>query len=173
MAFISRPGQKRCFEKPLAFDVDHSDVVHLQSQLYGIEKTLAVSGSNLLDFYAAQLRERPVLTKASTAAILGSLGDAIAQSRSKQDFYDPKRGMTFLLFGALYTGAFQHVWFGYLSSHVADWGEAAHLWGHPESSREWWRFFDLSARLKADNSLPPPSLNTLSVAKVAINQVTV
>jgi hypothetical protein len=73
------------------------------------KKTPAVSGSNLLDFYAAQLRERPVLTKAFTAAVLGSLGDAIAQSRSKQDFYDSKRGLTFLLFGALYTGAFQHV----------------------------------------------------------------
>lgn len=105
--------------------------------------------------YGDLLRNHPISTKATTAGLLAATGDAIAQFRSSQttpstttgstsssssgnssssSSYDVRRGLTFLLFGAMYTGAFQHFWFTYLSSHVADWGHAAGLWGTPLSS---------------------------------------
>jgi hypothetical protein len=95
-------------------------------------------------------------------------------------------------FGAVYTGAFQHHWFGYLTEHVAGWGEAVGLWGPPQSEAGWWCWFDLPARLGAVAAptgpgtflssaaglpraalLPPPSPLSLAAAKLCVNQFVV
>ena len=143
-----------------------------------------------LHSYENLLKTNPISTKAITSGILATIGDAIAQlaspppsaSDTDQDSsswierYDAKRGLAFLLFGAAYTGAFQHFWFNFLSHNILDWGSALQLWGGPSSdptlavgelynSPEWWTYFDVVNRL--DN---PPSDATLAVAKLALNQ---
>lgn len=72
---------------------------------------------NLAQFYSTCLHHYTVLTQALTTATLACLGDAIAQQQQNTR-YDTGRGMTFFLWGAVYTGVFQHVWFAYLSAHV-------------------------------------------------------
>lgn len=145
-------------------------------------------GSSIAQSYMQQLRTNPIMTKSATAAVLASTGDAIAQFRSKeaQDSYNPYRGITFLLFGALYTGVFQHYWFDFLNSHIVDWGEGLHVWGHPAETdipvqyfvqhcEEWWQYFDVKAQI-ADvmNTLQdPPTDAEIALAKVALNQFVV
>lgn len=143
-----------------------------------LSKEFIDTSTNLLEAYGTVLRNHPVTTKSVTAAILSCTGDAIAQFRSKGDDdtfqYDAKRGATFLAFGALYTGAFQHVWFNYLSQHIAGWGDAIGIWG-PERAplevdavfdlNEWWSYFDIVAQLQH-----PPSDAAIAAGKVAVNQ---
>ena len=148
--------------------------------------TLAVKqSSNLLEAYGALLRVYPLVTKSVTASLLAFVGDSIAQystalpknrreEQSANLLYDWKRGLTFLFFGAVYTGVLQHFWFNYLNAHVNDWGQALHIWG-PEraslpldtvvSTKEWWRYFDVVTQFEN-----PPSSAMLAAAKVAINQ---
>ena len=133
--------------------------------------------------YCRFLQEEPVRTKATTAAVLCSLGDGVAQWRSDEKSYSFRRGLAFLLFGALYTGAFQHHWFQFMQQHVAEWGENLHIWGHPaetnipvqffiEQRPEWWQYFDMSHEINLimDTLQDPPSNLELAVAKVALNQ---
>lgn len=42
--------------------------------------------------------------------------------------YDITRGIVFLLFGAMYTGLFQHYWFTYMSNHITTWGQQVGIW---------------------------------------------
>lgn len=82
------------------------------------------SAIHLWDSYATLLKEKPLETKSITAAILACTGDAVAQilagrqTRANDEeatfSYDPRRGLAFMGFGALYTGLFQHYWFGFL-----------------------------------------------------------
>jgi len=148
------------------------------------------------DTYSRLLQEQPVRTKAATAATLCFLGDAVAQLKATSDNnnnnnsdnnnnnYSIRRGLAFLLFGALYTGAFQHHWFQFLQTHVADWGEYFHIWGHPAATdipvqsfleqhgNEWWEYFDLKRDIDLimDTLQDPPSPFELAAAKVALNQ---
>lgn len=102
--------------------------------------------------------------------------------KKKHIRYDPKRGLAFAAFGGIYTGFFQHFWFSFLSEHIAGWGEALKLWGPPHSDAQWWRWFDLPARLAhtwhglLDGPplapvLPPPSPLMLATAKLCVNQL--
>lgn len=154
---------------------------------------------NLLEAYSTLLQNHPVPTKVMTAALLATMGDAIAQFQSQPNTnsnsssssssptvpYDVKRGAAFLVFGALYTGLFQHYWFAYLSAHIREWGSAVGIWGvDPPATRptaealwqysrggggntadEWWSYFDLVARFQN-----PPTDVAVAVAKVAVNQ---
>mmetsp|Transcript_15619 Transcript_15619/g.36511 ORF Transcript_15619/g.36511 Transcript_15619/m.36511 type:complete len:291 (-) Transcript_15619:45-917(-) len=65
--------------------------------------------------YTDALAEDPVMTKIMTAALLVTLGDALSQAMEGEPeatpHYDVLRGLSFALFGAMYTGAFQHWWF--------------------------------------------------------------
>mmetsp|Transcript_40163 Transcript_40163/g.48172 ORF Transcript_40163/g.48172 Transcript_40163/m.48172 type:complete len:495 (+) Transcript_40163:196-1680(+) len=133
---------------------------------------------NYLEAYATLLRDKPVETKATTAGILTFTGDAIAQSRSDSEKYDLKRGLTFLTFGAIYTGTLQHFWFEFLNNNISHWGVKLGVWGEPAVKAEWWRFYDLPSRLLAKmaassshiNVLAPPSDAALAGAKVVVNQ---
>lgn len=144
---------------------------------------------HLLQSYQTLLTVKPVTTKATTSAILAVVADLVAQiSSAKQAAeessgpvsleevpfeYNTQRGLAFFAFGALYTGTFQHYWFEYLSSHIAEWGQALRLWTlevnapveNFYNSPEWWTYFDLEARLGE-----PPSDAALAIGKLVVNQ---
>ncbi|KAL3792633.1 hypothetical protein ACHAWO_003176 [Cyclotella atomus] len=157
---------------------------NLSSHLPIPELLLAVQDDNqsynLLQTYADLLRLHPLPTKSVTAAILACLGDAIAQRRSSSETYDARRGIAFLLFGASYTGAFQHVWFNFLQGHIAEWGEILGIWGpqrveipvdlaiQADSDDAWWRYFDIVSQLEN-----PPSPEALAAGKLVMNQLVV
>ena len=134
--------------------------------------------TSLLDFgslfsaYNGMLQDEPLLTKALTAGTLAATGDMVAQRLSASrshilsyedrqplfEFeYDARRGATFALFGAAYTGSFQHFWFGWLNDHLMITIETAEMAIAP------W----------APGGLPAPSPEILAAAKVAVNQFVV
>jgi Mpv17 / PMP22 family len=140
--------------------------------------SVAATSGHLLQAYGNLLRQHPIATKGVTAAILASAGDAIAQWRSESDSYDLKRGAAFFTFGALYTGAFQHFWFTFMTSHISEWGNTLGFWGPERVSfpvdevidqwSEWYRYFDVVTQLEH-----PPSPTALAAAKVVLNQLLV
>ena len=68
--------------------------------------------------YGGALAARPLETKIATGAIVAGLGDALAQlcDPSTESFSWP-RSQCFVGFGGLYTGAWQHFCFGWLTTH--------------------------------------------------------
>ena len=81
---------------------------------------LAQAGTDLLKSYGNLLHDHPIPTKMATATILAAGGDAIAQrSQDTYEEYDLNRGASFAIFGAVYTGAFQHFWFDWLNHNLA------------------------------------------------------
>lgn len=118
---------------------------------------------NLLESYGELLRTHPLATKSVTAGVLSTAGDAIAQYKSAENnTYDFKRGLVFGLFGVVYTGVFQHYWFPYLTSHVAEWGHLLHIWGDGTSAGSGLDGYLLDA---------PPTKIALAAGKVVINQM--
>jgi len=88
---------------------------------------------NAVDAYAEALRSDPVPTKMLTAALMVALGDAVSQvteARGKDVSFDAQRGMSLAVFGAVYTGAFQHWWFLTLNDAISvpEDASAAQLW---------------------------------------------
>lgn len=67
--------------------------------------------------YSTSLLVAPLSTKAITAAAVAVAGDALAQSADASiQQYNVIRGQGFALFGASYTGVFQHHLFGWLDA---------------------------------------------------------
>ena len=78
------------------------------------------ANSKLLKSYGDLLVTHPLETKVGTAAVLATVGDAIAQKSSDASKeYDLSRGVSFALFAAMYTGAFQHYWFRWENTKLA------------------------------------------------------
>jgi protein Mpv17 len=99
---------------PIASQV-HDAVLHSTQSIH-----FSPANSRLLNLYGELLVKHPLETKVGTAAVLATVGDAIAQKSSdasKQ--YDMTRGASFALFAAMYTGAFQHYWFGWENTKLA------------------------------------------------------
>jgi len=153
------------------------------------------TSKHLMHMYENALIDNPITTKAITSGVLASVGDLIAQVSAHQTTkrttvienddnndglkptfdYDMARGLCFLVFGAAYTGVFQHYWFDFLGSHIAQWGETLQLWGPSHVSipvravyglKEWWAYFDVVAAFEADS----PSNAAVATAKLAVNQ---
>lgn len=107
-------------------------------------------GAGAASFYISMLNAHPLPTKVATAAVLASMGDALAQFKKQQVQreqaivativareaagaaratksemlrirqaikFDKRRNLGFALFGAIYTGAFQHNLFPWLMEH--------------------------------------------------------
>lgn len=102
--------------------------------------TFSTADANLLTIYMSLLTTAPIPTKAGTAAVLCAMGDALAQLKEQQvkreqqikdgslgtprngiaqalRSFDEKRSLSFAIFGAIYTGAFQHSLFQWLVEH--------------------------------------------------------
>eukprot|EP00980_Cylindrotheca_fusiformis_P002063 scaffold456_cov73-Cylindrotheca_fusiformis.AAC.5 len=144
---------------------------------------------NAFHMYENALTQHPITTKAITSGILATIGDAIAQvsahsSKLKDKdnnngdvlpfSYDYARAVCFLVFGAAYTGIFQHFWFDYLGNHISQWGESLKLWGPLRAAlpvdalydlNEWWSYFDIVSMMEN-----PPSNTAVAMAKLAVNQ---
>ena len=172
---LTLPAQTLCKERRTVTNLTPS-LIHD----FGIatSQETAFLPNNLLLTYQSWLNQNPIAAKATTSAILASIGDAIAQFRStKKDQifqYDIKRGIYFLGFGALYTGAFQHFWFQFLEGHITQWGEQLKIWGPTRAAipvedmftlDEWWMYFDIVSKLE-----DPPSDAALAAGKLMINQ---
>lgn len=89
------------------------DVVSSSSHIIEHSHTVAstaVQSANLLDVYKHTLAEHPLYTKMVTGGTLAVAGDAIAQSRSKDEEYSKRRALSFMVFDMCYR-ALQHVSF--------------------------------------------------------------
>lgn len=77
--------------------------------LYAIAKSSAVSSTlmSFLESYSNSLTTRPIPTKIATGAVLAGVGDALAQSRVKDQPYDKFRTASFSAFDSCYR-VFQH-----------------------------------------------------------------
>lgn len=180
----SRSGTRATTPR-LNLGIDSSWISSTLEHVVSSQHAFHVPHFELLDKYATLLREKPIITKASTAAVLAFIGDSIAQNSAKAESgtkYDFKRGLAFFAFGALYTGCFQHHWFAYLTQHIQDWGEDLYLWGHPAETtipvikfaqnQDWWEYFDVKYEIDRvmESLLDPPTQFELAAAKVAVNQ---
>jgi Mpv17 / PMP22 family len=83
---------------------------------------LKSSATSILQRYNLCLKSNPLLTKSTTGFVLAGAGDLIAQRIDKSKggittkTHDPwRRFFVFAAYGCLWTGPFNHFWFGYLA----------------------------------------------------------
>lgn len=94
-------------------DVSTSMSHILHHSTTNIASTTAATDStatNLLDLYKQTLADHPLPTKMITGGSLAVAGDAIAQSRDKDEPYNQKRAFSFMAFDMCYR-ALQHISF--------------------------------------------------------------
>lgn len=82
---------------------------------------LVTEASNLLSYYQWQLRQRPLMTKAITSAIISAAGEALGSwlKGSKQTFVQILRRIgVFFVYGLCIAGPFFHWWYGVLDQYT-------------------------------------------------------
>lgn len=82
---------------------------------------ILTEASNLLSYYQWQLRERPLMTKALTSAIISAAGEALGSwlKGSKQSFMQILRRIgVFFVYGLCIAGPFFHWWYATLDKYT-------------------------------------------------------
>lgn len=79
-------------------------------QQHLVHQSAIAHPSNLLDLYKETLAAHPLATKMLTGGTLAVAGDAIAQSRDKEEEYSKRRAASFMAFDMSYR-ALQHISF--------------------------------------------------------------
>ncbi|XP_004289787.1 PREDICTED: PXMP2/4 family protein 4-like [Fragaria vesca subsp. vesca] len=75
----------------------------------------ASSSTGLVAWYLGLVKNRPVLTKSITAALIYTAADLSSQTIAKSDSYDPVRTLRMAAYGMVILGPSLHFWFNFMA----------------------------------------------------------
>jgi hypothetical protein len=124
-------------------------------------KDLVTEASNLLSYYQWQMRERPLLTKAITSAIISAAGEALGSwmKGNKQSFQQILRRIgVFFVYGLCIAGPFFHWWYGALDKFSRGFGLS--------------RIFTFIIQLALNQLVMTPAMLAVTLAFLQLSQTT-